>query len=288
MSETETVSPGGLVDPGPAPAPAPAASPPAAPAPAPAAAPPPAAEWWQALPESLRADPNIAKFRDGRLEDFAEAYRNAVKLIGASPDQVIKVGADDRMTALRKLGAPEKPDAYQFTPPEGVPEELALGGALDWYREVAAKAGLLPEQAQAVYEAYVRKTAEMREAFIENVRQAEASLRLEWGPQYDGNIAAAKKAVAALGLQEVVAEAGLGANPAFIKAMVAVAKAMYPAETGPTGGQGPVLPVDPVEARAEAKRLMEQAFQAYRAGRREESAALQRRAAELFKRAVGE
>jgi len=263
----------------------------AAPAPAQAAPAPAAlmaAEWWQALPEPVRADPNIAKFRDGRLEDFVEAYRNAVKLIGVPPDQVIKIGADDRIAALRKLGAPEKPDGYQFTPPQGVPEELALGGALDWYREVAAKAGLLPEQAQAVYEAYVNKTFELQKAFAENTRQAEASLRLEWGPQYDGNIAAAKKAVAALGLEDAVAEAGLGANPAFVKAMVAVAKAMYPSETGPSGAQGPVLPADPAEARFEAKRLMEQAFQAHRAGRREESAALQRRAAELFKRAVGE
>jgi hypothetical protein len=282
MSETEAVNVSDPVDQGPsatsAAAQALATAPPSLPQ---------AAEWWQALPETLRTDPNIAKFRDGRLEDFAEAYRNAVKLIGVPPDQIIRV-SDDRMAALRKLGAPEKPDSYQFTPPEGVPEELALGGALDWYREVAAKAGLLPEQAQAVYEAYVRKTAEMREAFTENVRKAEASLRLEWGPQYDGNIAAAKKAVSALGLEEAVAEAGLGANPAFVKAMVAVSRAMFPAETGPTGGQGPVLPADPAEARAEAKRLMEQAFQAHRAGRREESAALQRRAAELFKRAVGE
>ena len=279
MSEQATEAPIQASASEPAAAQAPAQAAPAAPA---------AAEWWQSLPETLRVDPNIAKFRDGRLEDFAEAYRNAVKLIGAPPDQVIKVGAEDRKAALRKLGAPEKPDGYQLTPPQGVPEELALGGALDWYRQVAAEAGLLPEQAQAIYEAYVNKTFELQQAFAERVRQAEASLRLEWGPQYDANIAAAKKAVAALGLEEAVAEAGLGANPAFVKAMVAVAKAMYPAEVGPGAAQGPVLPVDPAEARAEAKRLMEQAFQAHRAGRREESAALQRRAAELFKRAVGE
>lgn len=236
--------------------------------------------WFDQLPDNIRADESVAKFRGSKLEDFVAAYTNAVKLIGAPPEQVVRLDKADRAEVLRRLGAPESPDKYDIKPPEGVPAEVALGEALPWYKEVAAKAGLLPEQAQAIYEAYIGRVMEVQQQAQQAVKEAETSLRMEWGPAYETNIQAARQAVQALGIQQEVADAGLGANPAFIQALAKVGKAMFRPEEGPSGGIAPLAPAD---AKAEGRRLIEQAMRAFNEGRVEESRALQKRASEFFK-----
>lgn len=237
--------------------------------------------WYDSLPESLRNNENISKFRGGRLDDFALAYINAVKLIGASPDKVLRLDQAKPIDVLRRLGAPEKPEAYTLKPPEGVPAELAVGEGLDWYKQVAAEAGLLPEQAQKVYEAYVRRVQELEQQAQAQVKEAETALRMKWGQAYDHNINFAKAAVNALGIQEAVASSGLGANPAFIEAMARVGQAMFRGETGP--GSVTNAPLPPADAKAEGRRILEQALAAYNAGRYEEARVLQKKAAEYFK-----
>lgn len=236
--------------------------------------------WFDQLPEGLRSNESVAKFRGAKLEDFVTAYTNAVRLIGAPPEQIVRLDKADRAEVLRRLGAPESPDKYEIKPPEGVPPEVALGDALPWYKEVAAKAGLLPEQAQAIYEAYVNRVVEVQQQAQESVKEAEVSLRIEWGPAYETNIQAARQAVQALGIQREVADAGLGANVAFIQAMAKVGKALFKPEDGPSGGLAPLAPSD---AKAEGRRLLEQALRAYSEGRVEESRALQKKASEFFK-----
>lgn len=259
-------------------------APPSAETPAVTPAAPQASEapsWFDNLPETLRTNENIAKFRGGKLEDFATAYLNAVKLIGVQPDKVLRLDQAQPTDVLRRLGAPEKPEGYELKPPEGVPVELAVGPGLDWYKQVAAEAGLLPDQAQKVYEAYLNRVLELEQQAQEQVKEAETTLRMKWGPTYDQNINFAKAAVNALGIQEAVASAGLGANPAFIEAMVRVGQAMFRGETGP--GAVTNAPLPPADAKAEGKRILEQALAAYNAGRYEEARALQKKAAEYFK-----
>lgn len=240
-----------------------------------------APSWFDSLPESLRTNENIAKFRGGKLEDFATAYLNAVKLIGVQPDKVLRLDQAQPMEVLRRLGAPEKPDAYELKAPEGAPVELTTGEGLEWYRRVAAEAGLLPDQAQKVYEAYLNRVLELEQQAQAQIKEAETALRMKWGPAYDQNINLAKAAVNALGIQEAVASSGLGASPAFIEAMVRVGQAMFRGETGP--GAVSNAPLPPADAKAEGKRILEQALAAYNAGRYEEARALQKKAAEYFK-----
>ena len=108
--------PGGAASPGGAPA---GASSPGG------AAPPPVA-FAESLPEDIRGE---AAFRDIKsLPDLAKGYLHATRMVGGRPEDLIKVptSPEDQAAwdaAFGKLGRPEKPDGYQFTPPK-LPEGL--------------------------------------------------------------------------------------------------------------------------------------------------------------------
>lgn len=246
--------------------------------------PAPGGGWFTALPEDLRANPSVAKFADQGPEALAHAYANAAKLIGVSPDQVIRLeeARGDIPGLLRKLGAPEAPDGYEFKAPEGVPEHLAAGENLTWFREQAAKIGLLPQQAEALYTSFVERNIEAQKQVEQYVDQARDTLQREWGQAFDSNIAAASRAARTLGLTEALNQAGLGADPNVIKALVRVDRALGGAGEGAGPAAGSVTPLAPADASAKARALQGQALEAFRNGNRAEADRLRQEASRYY------
>ena len=249
--------------------------------------PAPGGGWFSALPDALRSNPSVAKFADQGPDALAHAYANAAKLIGVSPDQVVRLdeARNDIPGLLRKLGAPEAPDGYQFKAPEGVPEHLAAGENLDWFRDQAAKVGLLPQQAEALYTSFIERNVEAQKAVDKHVDQARDALQREWGQAFDTNISAASRAARSLGLTEALNAAGLGADPNVIKALVRVDAALGGGGEGAGPSAGGVAPLAPADAAVRARDLQRQALEAHNSGRRADADRLRREAERYYKMA---
>lgn len=229
-------------------------------------------DWFSGLSEGHRNDPTIGKFAGRPLDDLVTAHLNATKLIGVQPDQIVRLdeAQKDPIALLRRLGAPDKADGYKLTPPEGVPEHLATGENLGWFQGVAAEAGLLPAQAEKLYSAYVARNVEVQKAAEAAVAKAQDTLQREWGQAYDENIKAASSAARTLGLTAKLNDAGLGADPDVIKALVGINKLLAGrGDDAPGSTVHSTLP--PAEARAKGKDLLRQAGEAHKAGRVEEA-----------------
>lgn len=255
--------------------PAPVSPPPPATAPvqAPAANPAPVPLWLDSLPEDMRGDPSLQKFSGAKEPnvEVAKAYVNASKLLGKPADSLVEIPLDKSIAnltpMLRKLGAPETAEGYKLAPVEGGHELLGPDKPMSVaLTNVAAQAGLLPEQVQVVYAGMV---AAFQDAFKAQDAQAAAdaeandkTLREELGGAYDSSLAKAGFVVDSLGLKDVLNGAGLGTNPAVVKAMLKLEGFMQEKPLNPLPGLGQqhsgVLP--PYEAEARARSLQQQAL----------------------------
>lgn len=134
---------------------------------------------------------------------------------------------------------PVAPDKYDFTAlklPDGVTLNPALVEAV---APVLKELGLSQEQANKLVEAHAKTTAELfkadeakREAdftafMAQKAKESLAAIKTEWGAQYDSNLALAQKGMARVfspAAKALLDETGLGNNPEFLKAFLAVGK----------------------------------------------------------------
>lgn len=272
--------------------PTPAASPPAntgGPGTPPGGQPPagdgnaPAPNWFDTLDPSLRTSPTLAKFVGKDVGDLAKSYAELSKVLGVAPENLARL--DELKAAgldgLKKLGAPETKDAYEFKAPEGTPEHLASGENLAWFKDLAVEARLLPQQADALYQKFVARNVELQKAADAQVEAATRELKEKHGQAYEGLTKAAGKAADELGIRAELEASGLGAHPKVVEALAKVAKFFGEGETGSPGvGDGKL---SPAMAEAKAADLQRQAHQAFRAGDKAKSAELQRQAQKYFK-----
>lgn len=139
-----------------------------------------------------------------------ESYRNLEKFQGGSKNLVEIPGEDADHSALGsyydRLGRPESPDGYGFEVPEGGDADLA-----NWFGETAHQYGLSAKQANALFNEFNSMMEGRQEEYAANQRieseQAIDSLRQEWGRDFDKQLAAGQKAVAALGYDEAALSA---------------------------------------------------------------------------------
>ena len=135
--------------------------------------------------------------------DLLDSYVNLEKLVGAPPEQIIKLPKDRNAATMGpvydQLGRPKTAAEYKLPVPEGAKPEYAttmsaamheLGLSLHQAQALATKQNeFIAAQSKASLEAY---TAEVG-------KQANA-LKTEWGGKHDENVAVAKKAAAAFGM----------------------------------------------------------------------------------------
>lgn len=120
---------------------------------------------------------------------------------------------EDREKFWRAVGIPESPDGYKYTYPEGMPEELQPDEAAKALEQdfVAKlhKAHAPPEAVQAAIEWYYSTATEMiaqqKKQDTEFAEAAEATLRKEWGGDFDRNQTAANRFLQQFGGDDVEA-----------------------------------------------------------------------------------
>lgn len=205
---------------------------------------------------------NEAAFRDIKdLDGLARGYFNAQKLIGARPEDVIRIptGADDKPAwdaVHARLGRPEKPDGYQFTAPK-LPEGVKLDETLQsGFATKAHEIGLNARQAAALFDWYNGETANRFSAGQTQTARAEETavngLKTEWAAAFDHNVELAKGALAHFGGEKLATELAatrLGNHPELIKAFAKIGATL--AEDGliGRGGASGDGPLSPAEAR---------------------------------------
>ena len=219
------------------------------------------------------------------LDDVVTSYRELESRLGKSltlPSDDAK--PEDWNAFYAKLGRPEKPEAYEFKLPAGLPENFPYDGknAIE-FKNWAHEAGLSPRQAQTVHDKFVQHTAgtlaKMTEAQSTAAQTAHESLVKAWGepesPTYKRNQELANRTLRQNGGEELIGELkainALGPNgevktPRLAMALAKIGSSSYAEDTlfgGPSQGpnpfseksenmteQGRIIRNDPDHARA--------------------------------------
>jgi hypothetical protein len=231
------------------------------------------------LPEDLRSHASLEKFSKAQGKEFLEAIVrsniSAQSMIGANPEELVKVPTDptkitaeDRKKFLQRVGLPVKEEAYALKPMKeavkgfGHDEPLAK-----WFSSEAAKLGMFPDQAQAVYEGFVGQLQMAMQARTNELNAADKAnidgLQKEYGTQFDGEVKAARFGVQQIGGKELadrLTEVGLGTDPVLFKAFAKIGRLF--AENA-SAGDKPNFETGkaPGAIKAEADALLRQAVQ---------------------------
>ena len=183
--------------------------------------------WRDTLPEPLRAEKSLQDFKD--VGALAQSYVATKALVGQKSAIPGPDATPEAQAAFRKaLGVPETPEGYQISRPEIALQSWDAGAEKD-FLATAHKLGLPPAQVQAILNWYGSYEAAKLQTGQRQAQEVMATLRKEWGPNYDAHLGRANRAVQQFGGDELIsylAQTGLGRHPAMVKAWVAVANAM--------------------------------------------------------------
>ena len=219
--------------------------------------------WKEALPEDVREDPSMEAIQT--VDNLAKSYVNAQKMIGA--DKIIVPNkyaeANEWQDVFTKLGLPESVDKYEISAKEEVDQEF-----FDKFKQTAHTAGILPNQAQQLFDWYNEASAEMVQTHQTQAdaseKQARDSLKGEWGSAYDSKLKAAQAAVTHYGDEKLTAfldETGLGNNPNLIRTFSRMGESL--SEDSFKDGNAPSLGVTPLDAQAQINSIMADTKHAY-------------------------
>lgn len=160
------------------------------------------------------------------LKNYAHAQKRMGGSLTIPTDESDREVWDD---LYMKLGKPESAEGYTDVfgnLPEGFEwqEDIQRG-----FLDAVHKAGLNNHQAQEIvgwYENWQRDIGIQSDRLL---GEAETTLRSEWGPNYEGNISLASRAVAKVGgepLQKLLDETGMGNHPDMIRAFTRVGRVL--------------------------------------------------------------
>ena len=177
-------------------------------------------DWRTSLPEDIREDPSLQPLQD--VNALAKSYVHSQKMLGA--DKVVVPGkyatSDEWRSFYHKAGLPQEVNDYEVTSANtDVDEEF-----FNDYKEASHKAGVLPSQAQEMFNWYMDKAnSEVERQETEDQHSIENSLKTlqtDWGNAYEVKLNAARNAVNHFGddgLKDYLDSSGLGNNPNLIK-----------------------------------------------------------------------
>lgn len=232
---------------------------------------------------SASLDADTAEWVEGKgykaPADIIAAYRSLESKLGEKvpqrPDP--ETGTQEDWDAWHShIGRPEKPEEYKFSMPEGVPENIPYDNVYaDSFRQAAHEAGISGESANKLHGWFVQNMADgvmnQTNEVVQNASNAHNELIRDWGTEdseeYRGNVAAADRALTALGLDEAFKQAGLihesgtVTNAKVAKALATVGKGMFAEETYFTGDSGAQMGItnpfaDGTENMTDASRLV--------------------------------
>jgi hypothetical protein len=221
------------------------------------------------LDPDIREHPALANLKTPA--DVAKSYINAQQLIGKKGVPLPSKDSDptdetknmEWNTVFDTLGRPSDPKNYAIPEvqlPEGLPAPSEE--AINDFKAVAHKIGLLPHQVSALYKWNAEQAASQysgnQEATTQGLQEAEATMRKEYGKQFDGNIANARALIAKFGGEEAakaLEETGVGNNPHLIRMMVKIASQFTEDGNIHLGDAQPNI-LSPTEAKAEVEKIM--------------------------------
>ena len=165
--------------------------------------------WYSGLPEADQGWLQNRGLHEKPVTDAVaetiKSYRNLESRMGVPSDRLLKLPekleGEEMAAVYDRLGRPEKPDSYEFKPPENV--ELD-DGFTDWAKNTFHKYGLNQEQAQGLLSEYLQyemgASDQANSATEEQLQQQAETLKKEWGAAYDQNLSSAKRAARELGM----------------------------------------------------------------------------------------
>lgn len=160
--------------------------------------------WTAGLPEDARGYVEMKGWADPA--SVVESYKNLEHLQRVPRDRLLELPEDladgEAMGAVfSRLGRPEKAEEYQI-------ESLEVEGEtniLPAFKEAAHGAGLSQAQAERLAgwynELYEQAQTQKNEQAEQRATVEMTALKRDWGPEYDANVMAGKRAVQWLGLE---------------------------------------------------------------------------------------
>ncbi len=176
-------------------------------------------EWMRGLSEPLQKSARLSKFDN--VDALAKSYTELESELGKRvriPSQ--DASSEEWAKYYERVGRPKTPDEYAID--RGKTDDALV-------REFKAKAhekGLTIEQAEGMF-GVLRNATEtgqklQMERYTARMKEADAMLRKEYGPQYESKVSDARKAYDILFDAQTkadIAESGLASNPRFIKVL---------------------------------------------------------------------
>lgn len=177
-------------------------------------------EWKSFLPEDIKEDPALGAIKT--VDNLAKSYVHSQRMLGA--DRVVvpskHATPEEWKEFHRKVGVPDNLEEYSVDNSKSLEKEF-----FDDFRKTAHEAGMLPSQAQKVFDWYARSAEQAstndEEKFKSDQEKSVRELKTEWGTAYDQKVKRAQAAVNHFGDNDLVTyldETGLGNNPKLIKA----------------------------------------------------------------------
>ena len=187
--------------------------------------------WYESegIDQSLVSD-KVKGFtnEDGsmNLPELLKSYNSAQSYIGGAvkiPGE--NASEDERASFYAKLGRPESPDKYTWTPPEGISVEGATADNFKAFKELCFKNGMSDRQVSAVmggWSEIVSSLSAQRDELLARVAaesKAMLSAPNEWGDKYQDRYNAVQKKIDDLGIRAHVEAAGITNDATFLKAI---------------------------------------------------------------------
>lgn len=184
--------------------------------------------WTNATTKELRADPRFAAFAS-KFKSFDDAVKSAIELEAKIGGMVSLPGKDSKPEEIAefysKFGVPEKPEGYDLKKHEDLDYS---DEDLNEFKGLAHKLHLTKDQAAAMFDLVNERAVQELEAYAAKKQQeseeaitgCESTLKKEWGASFDGNLAVARRGIAAYADTELMNDAaatGMGNSPAFLK-----------------------------------------------------------------------
>lgn len=190
--------------------------------------------WMAQLDADLKSDKSLTKFKS--ISELGKSYRELEGKIGkAIIPPADDAPAEEVAAFLKKMGRPDKPDDYVLDGklPEGL-KSMELDKS---FRAWAHDAGLSQKQAATLYAKYNETMTSAIKASEDAAKanykfaaaQTQEALKAEWGPQYEGNMAAMRRGFQKYATPSITAKfnkTGLGNDPEVIKFFAKIGQEM--------------------------------------------------------------
>lgn len=228
-----------------------------------------AGAWWSGLQDEgnrKTAETKGWKDPDTAIKSYTELEKRLTEVSSKALTPPAADAKQEEWDAFHaRAGRPEKPEAYEFKLPDGLPADLPYDAEFaNQYKAWAHQAGLTPRQAQQQHDAFVKFQADAFQKSVEahgqKMTAATANLGKVWGePGSEGfkqNVALADRFIrnnggealmGELKANGLLAENGAVLSPVLAQAFSKAGKALYSEDQLVTGQSASGSRTDPAK-----------------------------------------